>query len=65
MLSLNQQLKNACNIQVPQQKNEYDCGIFVLYFIKRFLEEAPQRLEKHDLSMVSNLEIPFFVSISG
>ncbi|KAI0523169.1 hypothetical protein KFK09_005561 [Dendrobium nobile] len=38
-------------VMVPQQKNEYDCGIFVLYFIKRFLEEAPQRLRKPDLSM--------------
>ncbi|KAG0465674.1 hypothetical protein HPP92_019838 [Vanilla planifolia] len=40
-------------VMVPQQKNEYDCGIFVLYFIKRFLEEAPQRLRKQDLSMFS------------
>ncbi|KAK8958160.1 Ubiquitin-like-specific protease 1C [Platanthera guangdongensis] len=38
-------------LHVPQQKNEYDCGIFVLYFIERFLEEAPQRMRKHDLSM--------------
>ncbi|KAK4261302.1 hypothetical protein QN277_004321 [Acacia crassicarpa] len=34
-------------ITVPQQKNDYDCGLFVLYFIKRFIEEAPQRLKQH------------------
>ncbi|XP_057416870.1 ubiquitin-like-specific protease 1D isoform X2 [Lotus japonicus] len=39
--------------QVPQQKNEYDCGLFVLYFIKRFMEEAPERLKKKDLDMFS------------
>ncbi|KAK7386885.1 hypothetical protein VNO78_27235 [Psophocarpus tetragonolobus] len=38
-------------IQVPQQKNEYDCGLFVLYFIERFMEEAPERLKKKDLAM--------------
>ncbi|XP_014523614.1 ubiquitin-like-specific protease 1D isoform X1 [Vigna radiata var. radiata] len=38
-------------IAVPQQKNEYDCGLFVLYFIERFMEEAPERLKKKDLAM--------------
>ncbi|XP_054808974.1 ubiquitin-like-specific protease 1D isoform X4 [Prosopis cineraria] len=38
-------------ITVPQQKNDYDCGLFVLYFIKRFIEEAPKRLKKKDLAM--------------
>ncbi|KAI4339338.1 hypothetical protein MLD38_024291 [Melastoma candidum] len=37
-------------ISVPQQNNEYDCGLFVLYFLERFMEEAPDRLKK-DLSM--------------
>ena len=37
-------------LQVPQQKNEYDCGLFVLYFIERFIEEAPERLQKKDLT---------------
>ncbi|WOL12502.1 hypothetical protein Cni_G21269 [Canna indica] len=38
-------------IMVPQQKNAYDCGLFVLYFMKRFIEEAPERLRRKDLSM--------------
>lgn len=41
--------------QVPQQKDEYDCGLFVLFFMQRFIEEAPQRLKKNDLAMVNNL----------
>ncbi|CAH2047562.1 unnamed protein product, partial [Thlaspi arvense] len=39
------------DIQVPQQKNDFDCGPFVLFFIKRFIKEAPQRLKRKDLSM--------------
>ncbi|XP_057947913.1 ubiquitin-like-specific protease 1D isoform X4 [Malania oleifera] len=38
-------------IAVPQQKNEYDCGLFVLFFMERFIEEAPERLRKNDLAM--------------
>ncbi|XP_039013252.1 ubiquitin-like-specific protease 1D isoform X1 [Hibiscus syriacus] len=38
-------------ITVPQQKNDYDCGLFVLYFMERFIEEAPERLKKKDLAM--------------
>ncbi|XP_010936753.1 uncharacterized protein [Elaeis guineensis] len=38
-------------IDVPQQNNEYDCGLFVLYFMERFIEEAPERLRKKDLAM--------------
>ncbi|XAR65060.1 Ulp1 peptidase [Bertholletia excelsa] len=38
-------------IAVPQQRNEYDCGLFVLYFMERFIDEAPQRLKKKDLAM--------------
>ncbi|CAH8388205.1 unnamed protein product [Eruca vesicaria subsp. sativa] len=39
------------DIKVPQQKNDFDCGPFVLFFIKRFIEEAPQRLKRKDLGM--------------
>lgn len=39
--------------QVPQQKNEYDCGLFVLYFMEKFIEDAPERFRRKYLhSMV-------------
>lgn len=38
-------------LAVPQQRNEYDCGLFVLFFMERFIEEAPERLKMKDLSM--------------
>uniref|UniRef100_A0A0E0LBR1 Ubiquitin-like protease family profile domain-containing protein n=1 Tax=Oryza punctata TaxID=4537 RepID=A0A0E0LBR1_ORYPU len=37
-------------VTVPQQDNEYDCGVFVLYYMRRFIEEAPERLNNKDLS---------------
>ncbi|XP_034200693.1 ubiquitin-like-specific protease 1D isoform X3 [Prunus dulcis] len=38
-------------LAVPQQRNEYDCGLFVLFFMERFIEEAPQRLQRKNLAM--------------
>ncbi|TVU11281.1 hypothetical protein EJB05_44856 [Eragrostis curvula] len=38
-------------IEVPQQENDYDCGLFVLYYIQRFIQEAPERFHKKDISM--------------
>ncbi|XP_059649015.1 ubiquitin-like-specific protease 1D [Cornus florida] len=38
-------------ITVPQQRNDYDCGLFVLFFMERFIEDAPERLKKSDLEM--------------
>ncbi|KAL1222804.1 Ubiquitin-like-specific protease 1C [Cardamine amara subsp. amara] len=43
---------NEAEVQVPQQKNDFDCGLFVLFFIKRFIEEAPPRMELQDLGMI-------------
>ncbi|XP_010475929.1 PREDICTED: ubiquitin-like-specific protease 1C isoform X2 [Camelina sativa] len=43
---------NEAEVQVPQQKNDFDCGLFVLFFIKRFIEEAPERLKLKDLGMI-------------
>lgn len=43
---------NEAEVQVPQQKNDFDCGLFLLFFIRRFIEEAPQRLTLQDLKMI-------------
>ncbi|KAF8751384.1 hypothetical protein HU200_012055 [Digitaria exilis] len=38
-------------IEVPRQQNEYDCGIFMLYYIDKFIQQAPERLTKESLGM--------------
>ncbi|KAJ8569807.1 hypothetical protein K7X08_006384 [Anisodus acutangulus] len=38
-------------IQVPQQKNDYDCGLFVLFFMERFIVEVNERFRTEDLAM--------------
>lgn len=38
-------------ITVPRQTNEYDCGLFVLYYMERFIQEAPERLKRQHLTM--------------
>ncbi|KAH0877126.1 LOW QUALITY PROTEIN: hypothetical protein HID58_064520 [Brassica napus] len=40
------------NQTVPQQKNDFDCGLFVLFFIQRFIEDAPKRLKLQELGMI-------------
>ncbi|KAJ0237591.1 Ubiquitin-like-specific protease 1C [Hirschfeldia incana] len=43
---------NEAEVKVPQQKNDFDCGLFVLFFIQRFIQDAPQRLKLQDLGMI-------------
>ncbi|XP_062220587.1 ubiquitin-like-specific protease 1D [Phragmites australis] len=38
-------------VEVPRQKNDYDCGLFMLHYIDRFIQEAPERLTKEGLGM--------------
>ncbi|CAL5056092.1 unnamed protein product [Urochloa decumbens] len=38
-------------VQVPQQNNAYDCGVFMLYYIERFIREAPERFTIDKLDM--------------
>ncbi|CAN6245884.1 unnamed protein product [Urochloa humidicola] len=37
--------------KVPQQNNAYDCGVFMLYYIERFIREAPERFTIDKLDM--------------
>ncbi|ONM01992.1 Ubiquitin-like-specific protease 1D [Zea mays] len=38
-------------VQVPQQNNAYDCGIFMLYYIEQFIKKAPARFTTDKLGM--------------
>ncbi|XP_076904653.1 ubiquitin-like-specific protease 1D [Bidens hawaiensis] len=38
-------------VTVPQQKNEYDCGLFVLFYMERFIKDALERFTKKHISM--------------
>ncbi|KAF8692174.1 hypothetical protein HU200_039776 [Digitaria exilis] len=44
---------HKAKVQVPQQTNAYDCGIFMLYYIERFIREAPERLTIDKVDMFS------------
>lgn len=43
---------NVKALEVPQQSNEYDCGLFVLSFIEQFILKAPRRMQKEDLAVL-------------
>ncbi|XP_066355064.1 ubiquitin-like-specific protease 1D [Miscanthus floridulus] len=38
-------------VQVPQQNNTFDCGIFMLYYIEQFIKEAPAWFTTDKLGM--------------
>uniref|UniRef100_A0ACD5YKM1 Uncharacterized protein n=1 Tax=Avena sativa TaxID=4498 RepID=A0ACD5YKM1_AVESA len=40
-------------VEVPGQNNAYDCGIFMLYYIRQFIKEAPERFTRDSLDMFS------------
>ncbi|KAK1358109.1 hypothetical protein POM88_051365 [Heracleum sosnowskyi] len=37
------------SVEVPQQTNSYDCGMFVMLMMKLFLEQAPEKFQIDDL----------------
>ncbi|KAK1366646.1 hypothetical protein POM88_042207 [Heracleum sosnowskyi] len=38
--------------KVPQQPNEYDCGLFVIHMMRLFLEQAPERFQLDNIDMI-------------
>ncbi|XP_073266540.1 probable ubiquitin-like-specific protease 2A isoform X5 [Populus alba] len=41
-------------LELPQQENSYDCGLFVLHYVERFLEEAPINFSPFKITELSN-----------
>ncbi|KAL9340195.1 hypothetical protein Peur_066414 [Populus x canadensis] len=41
-------------LELPQQENSYDCGLFVLHYVECFLEEAPINFSPFRITEVSN-----------
>ncbi|RLN23733.1 ubiquitin-like-specific protease 1D [Panicum miliaceum] len=38
-------------VEMPHQCNEYDCGLIMLHYIDKFIQEAPERFTKGSLGM--------------
>ncbi|KAI3887859.1 hypothetical protein MKX03_015492 [Papaver bracteatum] len=50
------------NLEVPQQENSYDCGLFVLHYVECFLQEAPVNFSLFDIAKDSTfLNVNWFV----
>ncbi|KAL9687369.1 hypothetical protein QQ045_031769 [Rhodiola kirilowii] len=42
------------SLEVPQQQNSYDCGLFLLHYVELFLEEAPESFNPFHITKYSN-----------
>ncbi|KAI3922111.1 hypothetical protein MKX01_005800 [Papaver californicum] len=50
------------NLEVPQQENSYDCGLFLLHYVECFLQEAPVNFSPFDIAKDSTfLNVNWFV----
>ena len=45
---------------MPRQRNEYDCGLFMLHYIDKFIQEAPERFTNGSLGMVQIISLHYF-----
>lgn len=48
--------------QLPQQENFYDCGLFLLHYVERFLKEAPINFNPAKITKFSNFVSHFPLS---
>ncbi|KAL2342056.1 hypothetical protein Fmac_009996 [Flemingia macrophylla] len=42
------------SLELPQQENLYDCGLFLLHYVECFLEEAPNNFNPFEITKCSN-----------
>ncbi|XP_012568674.1 probable ubiquitin-like-specific protease 2A isoform X2 [Cicer arietinum] len=42
------------SLELPQQENLYDCGLFLLHYVERFLEEAPIKFNPFNITKFSD-----------
>ncbi|CAI9784206.1 unnamed protein product [Fraxinus pennsylvanica] len=42
------------SLELPQQQNSYDCGLFLLHYVELFLEEVPVDFSIHKITSLSN-----------
>uniref|UniRef100_A0A5B6Z6E4 Putative ubiquitin-like-specific protease 2B isoform X2 n=1 Tax=Davidia involucrata TaxID=16924 RepID=A0A5B6Z6E4_DAVIN len=48
-------------LELPQQQNSFDCGLFLLHYVERFLEDAPVNFSPFKITKFSNfLNIDWF-----
>uniref|UniRef100_A0A5B6Z6G2 Putative ubiquitin-like-specific protease 2B isoform X2 n=1 Tax=Davidia involucrata TaxID=16924 RepID=A0A5B6Z6G2_DAVIN len=48
-------------LELPQQKNSFDCGLFLLHYVELFLEEAPVNFSPFKIMKFSNfLNVDWF-----
>lgn len=43
-----------CSVQLPQQQNSFDCGLFLLHYVERFLKDAPLSFSPFKISKFSS-----------
>lgn len=43
----------SCYVQLPQQQNSYDCGLFLLHYVELFLEEVPVNFSIYSITSSS------------
>ncbi|OVA10483.1 Peptidase C48 [Macleaya cordata] len=41
-------------LELPQQENSFDCGLFLLHYVERFLEDAPVHFSPFKIEKCSN-----------
>lgn len=52
-------------VQLPQQQNSYDCGLFLLHYVELFLEEVPANFSIYKITSSSKFVSALFSPVSS